>query len=986
MKNINKILIIFVFILIGATIAVAQGYCDTPPESTNMDFDVDVSAFGGDVVDYHLRIYFHVIRRTNGSGGQTLFDVDEAKSILDQDFNPHGIYFEWDGCIDYIDNDQYYSQVSTAIYDVNNHYDGIDIYLYDDAEGGSGRANGVGSSSEFYITGSYWDPPYESLVKSHVISHEMGHVLFLWHTFHGCETGNWEHLDGSDCYTAGDHVCDTPRDPHMNFNVNPEDCEWNGVNHLFCNPPYPLSSYDPDEHIIMGYTHPGCMEYFTEGQGARMRGAIVTLPYLLETIVVGDEIPLSCDCNGDINIFEDIVFDSDRIIGNNIIINPGATVTVSAKLSFGDNKRIVVLRGAKLIVDGGHLTTCEDATQWEGITVVGNSNLPQPNYDEMPESDEAGIVVMQNGAIIENAHIGISTNYPYQWNDQDWGGVVHCENTNFVNCWKGVEFMKYNFENKGYFNHCTFAGWKEGVTIWATDGVTFNQCTFNDKYKGISTIDASFLVQFGNTFNNCDYAIEASASSGYSTFVNIKDDNNFYDNTYAIDFSGISSTIEQNYFEGNTHAIILDGENEYEVSDNSFGLNFYNVISDGTGYNQNWVKCNDMYSQYGGILMEYDNQKTTFLSNEFTGTESDGFDYGAWSADITDEVGDPENISAFNVFSGVERDIDSKEENGNASFDYYIPPNASPELTPVYSGNYEIPDGGEDSENCNTITPPTITNTEITILINDYCYWLRLYREHPNYRYYKWKYHQVEKKFLYKYYWWYKQKYKEKSWKEIEEILKKICNDRWKIKLFGHYMKVGEFIKAEAVLNELDDPDRSETPIVPEDLTDESRTSFISIQRINLTYQQSNGAYQLTESELNTLRNEAIKDIPERAYARGLLQLVTGEKFEREIPELFAGELKQRESKIRIPDKWSIYPNPTRDILFIDYEGEFDGTLVVYSLLGRKMLMKSIVSKRRNSRFELNVSSLNKGVYLVVIRDIDNNLVKSEKIIINSTK
>jgi len=49
------------------------------------------------------------------------------------------------------------------------------------------------------------------------------------------------------------------------------------------------------------------------------------------------------------------------------------------------------------------------------------------------------------------------------------------------------------------------------------------------------------------------------------------------------------------------------------------------------------------------------------------------------------------------------------------------------------------------------------------------------------------------------------------------------------------------------------------------------------------------------------------------------------------------------------------------------------------------MLEKNIVSKG-NSKIEVNVTSLNDGVYLLIARDSDNNLVKTEKVIINSVK
>ena len=44
-------------------------------------------------------------------------------------------------------------------------------------------------------------------------------------------------------------------------------------------------SYNPDETLIMSYTHPNCMSQFTAKQGQRMRNAISTLPFLQDVIV-----------------------------------------------------------------------------------------------------------------------------------------------------------------------------------------------------------------------------------------------------------------------------------------------------------------------------------------------------------------------------------------------------------------------------------------------------------------------------------------------------------------------------------------------------------------------------------------------------------------------------------------------------------------------------------------------------------------------------
>jgi hypothetical protein len=239
---------------------------------------------------YCLRVYFHVIT-TNGPGNQTPATVAQAYQILNDDFVAHNISFYWDGVIDYIpggglvDDIPILEYPDESIFSINNHEDGIDIYLYSDSNNSGGKANGIGESSELWVSVSMFG---ESLITSHVISHEMGHVLFLWHTHHGTypEGGNDnpcpELVNGSNSAICGDYIQDTPADPLLFYDVNPSTCIWNQSGNVFDTNG---DAYNPDEHQIMSYTRPSCMEYFSPMQGTRMRNAIEALPFLQATLM-----------------------------------------------------------------------------------------------------------------------------------------------------------------------------------------------------------------------------------------------------------------------------------------------------------------------------------------------------------------------------------------------------------------------------------------------------------------------------------------------------------------------------------------------------------------------------------------------------------------------------------------------------------------------------------------------------------------------------
>jgi hypothetical protein len=232
---------------------------------------------------------------SNGTGGQSLTNINQALQILNQDFNPHNISFKWDNIIDYIDNDDSFfidvfsePEIFSEVWNTNNHTDGIDIYLFDNTSGPFGIANGIGSSPDLIVSGTLdGSPSSPAILTSHIISHEMGHVLFLWHTHHGTfnegSSGDnpcSELVNGNNSNSCGDYVADTPADPHLHFNVDINTCNWLGSGADING-----QSYIPDTHNIMAYTTPSCMSYFSSLQGLRMRNAIASIPALNNTVI-----------------------------------------------------------------------------------------------------------------------------------------------------------------------------------------------------------------------------------------------------------------------------------------------------------------------------------------------------------------------------------------------------------------------------------------------------------------------------------------------------------------------------------------------------------------------------------------------------------------------------------------------------------------------------------------------------------------------------
>ena len=93
--------------------------------------------------------------------------------------------------------------------------------------------------------------------KGKILTHEVGHYLGLYHTFHQSCSG----MNASTCNLEGDRVCDTP--PVANPN--------NGCPLISTNTCHETSPDLPDDiHNYMDYVNENCMTQFTGGQKQRM--------------------------------------------------------------------------------------------------------------------------------------------------------------------------------------------------------------------------------------------------------------------------------------------------------------------------------------------------------------------------------------------------------------------------------------------------------------------------------------------------------------------------------------------------------------------------------------------------------------------------------------------------------------------------------------------------------------------------------------------
>ena len=324
-------------------------------------------------------------------------------------------------------------------------------------------------------------------------------------------------------------------------------------------------------------------------------------------------------------ISSSVSWNTDRMINQDLFIDSLATLIITDTLYVGNDARIIVRPGGKLIVDGGTLTNACTGEMWQGIFVEGNRNLHQTEANQ-------GTVVLRNGAVIENAICGIRTGAPGD-STITTGGIIYASNTTFRNNRRAVAFYPYADivsgttvrDNFSGFSNCTFTvdndnlfaanntAFDAHVSLWDVKGVTFEGCTFTnattamtfDKGYAIKSIDAGFRVATlcdtvlvePTTICQCpENKATYSQFSGFLTAISASTSGNTY---YVL--------VDEAQFSNNGTGISVSGNNHVTVTRNDFDMNSLpGTITEGTGLS---------LSGCTGYLVEENDFHRTALSN-----------------------------------------------------------------------------------------------------------------------------------------------------------------------------------------------------------------------------------------------------------------------------------------------------------------------------------------------------------------------------------
>ncbi|WP_345274347.1 T9SS-dependent choice-of-anchor J family protein [Flaviramulus aquimarinus] len=215
----------------------------------------------------------HVIRRSDGSGGLSQSSLNNAITNLNNQYaDAYLEFFLCDG-INYIDDDSlYHFKKENENTLTETHYVSglINIYFTDYIENDSeqsicGYSDNMGRNDLVVINNS-------CALNNSSLAHELGHFFSLLHT-HGPnnDTLTTELVNGSNCDTDGDGICDTPADPKLtNSNVD-EFC-----NYIGSETDANGETFKPDTNNIMSYADKNCRTQFSPQQLARMYAFYMT--------------------------------------------------------------------------------------------------------------------------------------------------------------------------------------------------------------------------------------------------------------------------------------------------------------------------------------------------------------------------------------------------------------------------------------------------------------------------------------------------------------------------------------------------------------------------------------------------------------------------------------------------------------------------------------------------------------------------------------
>lgn len=481
----------------------------------------------------------------------------------------------------------------------------------------------------------YWGEEIILYAKANQLAHELGHNLAQLHTYLGGGAS-------ANCNNNDEYLSDI-------FGTWPGNCPHIGPPNIWGEDACEFPD-DQKTNNLMGGNMANC--YISPKQAGQMHRTLAVTSARRFVEKVKSDIPLVID--------SDETWDFDIRLYRDIIIEPGSQLTISCKVNMPYDGKIIVKQNAKLIVNGGIITTMDDEF-WAGIEVWGNSD--QHQYEYSSGNRYQGMVTLKNNATIENAYDAIMLWKPGDWHSM--GGIIQATDAFFYNNRRSVAFMSYqNFHpilgdeypmaNLSYFRDCHFevnddyineSDFNAHISMWDVNGISIRSSNFiNEMTNGIHTGHGIYTASAGySVLSKCNsqmspcpepylvrsvfegFEVGVGASNLETIYTILIKEAEFNNNTYGVQLSTVNNAaiIKSNFEIGYNDQDECEGEGE-----KSSGYGIYLDNCSGFAIEENeFTKYPGASGDYTGIFIS-----STKASDEIYKNTFEGLSYGNYTS------------------------------------------------------------------------------------------------------------------------------------------------------------------------------------------------------------------------------------------------------------------------------------------------------------------------------------------------------------------
>ncbi len=666
------------------------------------------------------------------------------------------------------------------------------------------------------------------------------------------------------------------------------------------------------------------------------------------------------DCNAlsnegcAIRVSSNATIDGPMSVFGDLIIEDGISLTITSEVFLSEYSSIIVKPHAKLIVDGGTLTNgCGDF--WKGIIVYGGNT----DFD----------VEIKNSARIENtSKAAVSMFSPESWPlAGNYGnGILHAESSTFNNCRRMVEFMSWSpMPNTSYIVDCVQNGGKWGITNWNCQGIVVRNNIFNGMSSSCIVSEAGSFEISGNFFkSNENDILLNNVSAGIESHI---DRNEFYGNNIGYNARGTTfgiNRIYENSFHTNYVDAFNDGNNNFNILNNEF-YGPLGAVSINNGSGNGIINMNKFSDNFIGILTFGSNSNLNFIQNCFNTTFKDAYIDGSVSPSISNGVNPANNCFTHHGISSSS----IQELGGNPIPFKYVEPNdnfsdcrdailAHPNVIREFTG-HNFPystcgilsfEGNPDSssqDECYPISNNNSTLNSFNSLSNKISEILQNSTLNSQQR-------------------------------EFELTIYRRCLEHVTTKLFEDYIKTGNYsiarnlyignvtdnaiisVFSSYVYQNYIDSARSYLNQIP--INSEAMQDFKIIQNINLNRIPLGPFYQSSSTELNLIREIALKTHPNSTFAKALYYVLTGEVISSQIPT-FSSQYLNPHSNNSSKNEVIINctPSPFNQELRIEINGAPDFNIYIQDM-NNKIVFSSLV---KTNLIILDTKEWENGIYII---------------------